>query len=1061
LKIDSKLPNSIKSPEIFLDEPTPGWPRREWLNLLLVFAGFALLYLLTAPPIDQSTPANRNLLALTASLATEQSPYLDHFLANANGAFLASPANALHTAYYAGHYYYGGPPGSALVAVPFYQLGRLFGPDGPAALSLALLALAGAGVLLAVFATCRRLGSARQSSYYAIITLGVASVLWREAGTFGPGVFTLLLLATALWLALPPLPREVVVDGNPNLSAVRAAVLGLVLGLAVVIDYPNLLWTPIFAAYLLWTRRLTLRPGLALALSWLVGLLPLGVYNWLAFGRPWTFSYGFLLNDSRAQSLTGQFLGGFSLPNIRDILFSPGRGLFGPFVLLFGVWGLVALFGQRGKRRETVLLISLIAAAFAVALVRRSLGGGQLQVDFALGALPPLAVGVAIWHERFMFLTRLEQRWLPVLAATGVGLYYLLAAPGPFANFGAVLYLLPLVVLVGLGLAVWRFMPRVEPLQKALAALLLVILFGGLFTFLSGPTRPAFAVSDSNNLLYNGQLQCTNSQLNGWFLQDVPLKCTRSGPVSLQAGQSLKPYRAPVQGGKLYRLQFTATGAGQLDWVWTDDGHQPVKTADNQPVPSVRQEWKSGAFLDSRAAPPGAAYLQLVFTPATAGQLGSFGLADDSIRVEPMPNYARAALSFSFDWESTMGGLIHSQGGVPVQGTTNEGGGTELNNQNLTAALNDAVGRGMNMRNGADNLLNIFNRFQVKGTFYATGYNLLDGNTQKTQFLGNPIYKWANPQHGWESTYWLTNPWFGLDPYGTYKTHPAWYFGDQTDRLNAAGQDIQSHTFGHLYVRGTTVQEFTADMDTFLNYAKARKLPPVRSFAFPWKSSNSLTADWYNAMVKRGFTSVTRLYDLDQMVRYQDAGQIQFDNCKRTPDNKVIFNEFAGPCNTYFYLNQVKNVPQLTVLNDYHLITGERSEATAYSVINELLRRRGYGSIWTHPESVVNPVDQEAWTRVVQYATQQRVAGLWVDSVTNLVQFREDASQVEVTANWQEQGKKVSLVVTNHAKNALEGVTLTMPANIRQAAGSAGFKASQLLVPNLQPGQSLTINVNF
>jgi hypothetical protein len=160
-------------------------------------------------------------------------------------------------------------------------------------------------------------------------------------------------------------------------------------------------------------------------------------------------------------------------------------------------------------------------------------------------------------------------------------------------------------------------------------------------------------------------------------------------------------------------------------------------------------------------------------------------------------------------------------------------------------------------------------------------------------------------------------------------------------------------------------------------------------------------------------------------------------------------------------LNQVKNVPQLTVLNDYHLITGERSEATAYSVISELLRRRGYGSIWTHPESVVNPVDQEAWTRVVQYATQQRVAGLWVDSVTNLVQFREDASQVEVTANWQEQGKKVSLVVTNHAKNALEGVTLTMPANIRQAAGSAGFKASQLLVPNLQPGQSLTINVNF
>ena len=1060
MKTDPKPLNTIKSAEVLPDAPASSGLNREWLNLLLVFVGFALLYFLTAQPIGRSAPASRNLFALTSSLATEQSLYLDHFLVNPNGAFLTAPTEALNTAFFAGHYYFDGPPGSALIALPFYQLGRLFGQDGPAAFSLALLALAGAGVLLAVFAACRRLGSARHSTYYAIFTLGLASALWREAGTFGPGVFTALLLAVALWLALPPLPRELGPEGNPRLRVWRAVALGLVLGLGVAVDYPNLAWSLLFPVYLLWTRRFTLKSGPALAGAWLIGLLPLTAYNWLAFGRPWTFSYGFLLNDTASQSLGGQFLGGFSLNNLRDIFFSPDRGLFGPFVVLFGVWGLAALYGQRGKRRETVLFFSLILVALVVALLRRPLGSGTLRVDFALSALPPLAIGVAVWHERFMFLTRLEQSWLPALATGGVGLYYLLAPPGPFANFGAVLYLMPVAVLLGLGLAVWRFTPRVNTPQKAAAALALVALFGTLFTALSGPTRPAFAFGDSNNLLYNGQFVCTDRQFAGWFVQDVPAGCARSGPVSLGAGQSLKPYVIPVQGGKVYRLQFEATGPGFLDWVWTDEGHEAVKPSDNQLIQSWRQDWKGGPFVDSRSVPPGATYLQLVFTPGTTVQLTNFALADDSIRVEPMPNYARAALSFSFDWESAMGGLIHSRGGAPVPGES-EGGGTTITNQDITAAVADAVKRGNAMRAGADYLLDIFSQFQVKGTFYATGYNLLDGNTQQQKFVGNPTYKWANSQNGWEGNYWLTHPWYGLDPYGTDKTTPAWYFGDQTDRLNAAGQDIQSHTFGHLYVRGTTVQEFAGDMDTFLQYALVRKLPPVRSFAFPWKSSNSLTADWYNVLAQRGFTSVTRLYDQDQMVRNLDKGNLQFDNCKRTADNKVIFAAFAGPCNTYFYLNQVKNVPQLTILNDYQLEAGDRSEATAYNLINELLRRRGYGSIWTHPESVVVPSDQQAWLRVVQYATQKRAEGLWVDSVTNLIQFRKDAAQVEVAANWQEGGKKVSLVVTNHAQNGLEGVTLTVPAQIRQANGSAGFKAAQLLIPNMQPGQSLTIDVDF
>lgn len=1039
-------------------------PRPDWPYLLPLLAGFALLYFLTARPLDQSGPAQRNLFALTASLVTEHRLTLDHFLASPNGAYLTSPAEALNTAYFAGHYYYDGPPGAALLAVPFYLFGILFGADGPAGFSLAFTALAGAATLGMVFAACRRLGLGRRSTLYAVITLGLASALWREAGLFGPGVFTLFLLAASFWLAFPPLPRDQKPDKpTPRLGPWRTLALGLALGGAAAIDYPNLAWTPLFIGYLLWSRRLGWQAALGLAVGWALGLTPLAVYNWQAFGHPWTFSYGFLLNDPGARSVAGQFLGGFEPGNLWYIFFSPDRGLLGPFVALFGVWGLVAMFGQRGKRKETTLLLALVAAALLEGLLRRPLGAGQMRVDFALGLLPPLAVGVAVWYERYMFLTRLEQRWLPGLATGGVGLYYLLAPPGPFANFGAAAYLLPVLVVAGLIGAFYLFTPRLNPLQKTVtvgAAALLICVYG---LSLGGTARPAFAADEAGNLIYNGNFQCTDRQYLGWYVQDLPVKCSGDGPVTVGTSQPLKPYLVPVQGGKVYTLRFEATGPGYIDWVWTDDGHQPVEANGNQFVESNRQKWDSGAFSASQAAPPGAAYLQLVFTPGTKLQLNNFALADDSIRVEPMPNYARAAMAFSFDWESAMGGLIHSRGGTPVPGEGENSGGVGATNDDISAAIDDAVRRGNDMRAGADFLLSIFTRFNVKGTFYATGYNLLDGNTQMQHFVGNPTYKWANPQNGWGDNYWLTHPWYGQDPFST-DTDPvgkAWYFGDQTDRLNAAGQDIESHTFGHLYVRGTTVQEFAADIDTFLQYAAVKKLPQVRSFAFPWKSSNSLTADWYNVLADRGFTSVTRLYDQDQMVRNVNQGTLQFDNCKRTSANKVVFDAFAGPCNTYFYLNRVKDVPQLAILNDYQLEPGQQSEATAYSVINELLRRRGYGSIWTHPESIVDPDSQQEWTRVVEYATKQRPAGLYLDSVANIIQYRQDSAQVQVAANWQDGGKKVTLTLTNHSKDSLDGLTLTLPAAIRQAEGSAGFKGTQLLAPVIQAGQSLSIDVEF
>lgn len=1033
-------------------QPRPMMNRGMWW----IGAALALLYFMTARPMAGSDPASQSAFSLAAALATEHSPMIDHYAASSLGGFLASSTDAPNLAYFAGHYYADSAPGSAMLAVPFYLLGQYFGPDGPSNFGLGLVALAGAATALLVYGVARRLGTSEASARYAAVSLGVSSALWREAGRFGPGVFSLLLLAVSLWLALPPLPANTELEGGAKLKTGWAVWLGLALGFGVVVDYPNFIWTALLVGYLLLGGRIANWKGWAgLGLGWVVGLLPLALYNWWALGKPWAFSYGFLLNNPEARSLSGQFLS-FNLGQIRDIIFGPGRGLLGPFVLFFGGWGLVALYGQRGKRRETVLFLSLIGAIFLAGLLRRPVGVGTLPADFAAGLLVPVALGMAVWHERFLFLTRIEQPWLPGLATAGAALYYWLAGPGLFANFGAFLYLLPLVLVVGVVWLLWRYTPPYRVGPKALAALVAFILLGLGLAAMVGPVRPAFAESGSNNLIYNGQLGCENGTRAGWYLQGAPLSCG-AGPLKIAPGQKLQPYLIPVQGGKLYQLQFEAQGSGQLEWLWSAE---PAIIDRLKFTNNFSQSWQSGAFKDSRAAPPGVAYLQLVFTPASEASLSNFRLDDDSVRVEPMKNYAKAALSFSFDWESAMGGLIHSKGGAPGA-SEGDRSGTGLSDSNLQAAVDDAVQRGLDMRKGADYLLELFTRFGVRGTFYANGYNLLDGNREKQTFVNNPVYKWAVPKNGWNSDYWLTHPWYGFDPYGDVKSDPAWYFGDQTDRLNKAGQDIESHTFGHVYVRGTTPQEFLQDTEAILRYAQQRKLPPLRHFAFPWKSSNSLTAEWYKILADRGFESVTRLYDGDQGILQGALGQLSFDNGKRAAGNKVAYENFAGPSNPYYYLGQVKDEPRLLVLHDYQLVPFEQSEPAAKGLVDELLRRRGYGSIWTHPEAIVTPSDQSQWSRVVQYAAEKRDSGLWVDSVANIIQHRRDIEKVAVSTTWSDGGKKARVTVTNRANHEVSGLTLTLPASIKSANGASEFKGSQLIVPTLQSGQSATIDVEF
>jgi hypothetical protein len=368
------------------------------------------------------------------------------------------------------------------------------------------------------------------------------------------------------------------------------------------------------------------------------------------------------------------------------------------------------------------------------------------------------------------------------------------------------------------------------------------------------------------------------------------------------------------------------------------------------------------------------------------------------------------------------------------------------------------------MRQGAAWLADLFATHAISATFYATGYNLLDGNTERRVFSGNPTYAWAKPKWGWPTDYWTQHPWFGDDPFGTVQTDPGWYFGDQTDALRAAGHEIASHTFGHLYVRGATPDELEIDQAEWDRAAQARGLPPVQSFAFPWQSSNSIISGnrsgFYDVLAAHGITSVTRLYPGDVADHYALGAARLYITPTMTisPLISVMPDFILGPALPADLGDAVVTGTVGSTLDEARGTAGGANAAR--QVIDTVLARRGVTSFWNHPEQLAaNAEVQSIWRDTVAYADAKRQDGLWIAPVSTIVRYMQDMRAVEVV--WRQAGGGYEAVVTNHTDHALDGVTLSFPIRVEAATveGQAAPRVaeSRVVLPRLAAGATLTV----
>ncbi len=360
------------------DQVTPtleSFNRVDWLLSLALFIALSFIYFATVSGITSSNDGSH--YALLRTLVENRAFTLNQFDDFAEGNDVAITPD--------GRLFSDRPPGTALAAIPFYLLGGPL-PDAPAPFPspanpsrhdpdnprlpyvLLLPVFAGAGTVALLFALLRRLGVGRAAALAAVLFFALGTTHWKYSTVLFSHALSGFLIVSAvsltLWLA-----------ESRRGGGWAYALLGFILGCAVLVEYSNVPLVIAAGLYWLWrVRPRSVGQLLMAAGPWLVGgLLPaafLAWYNTVNFGSPWTLSYAYALNYPWA----GEFASTFSfplLPGLRALLWQgEGGGWCGGPCLNEGIF-----------RLSPVLLLALPGA---VIFFRRNRPAGALILGLFL-----------------------------------------------------------------------------------------------------------------------------------------------------------------------------------------------------------------------------------------------------------------------------------------------------------------------------------------------------------------------------------------------------------------------------------------------------------------------------------------------------------------------------------------------------------------------------------------------------------------------------------------------------------------------------------------------------
>ena len=254
---------------------------------------------------------------------------------------------------------------------------RLAAATGPALLTAIAAAL--------LFDLTLGLGAGRAGALFAALGFGLGTPVWGWSTTlFGHAAVAALYVIAAWAGARAERPQ-------------MAALAGAALGWAVVVEYQAVLAGSAIGLWIVWRLRHGRWGALAIFLAGgVAALLPLAVYNVVAFGTPFRLGY---------QGVVGwegmnQGLFGLTVPNphvVLEITFGPRRGLFwvAP-VLMFAPRGLWKLARDKATRDVGWMAIAVVVVTLLVnaAYVYWD-GGNSTGPRLAMPMVGLLALGLA------------------------------------------------------------------------------------------------------------------------------------------------------------------------------------------------------------------------------------------------------------------------------------------------------------------------------------------------------------------------------------------------------------------------------------------------------------------------------------------------------------------------------------------------------------------------------------------------------------------------------------------------------------------------------------------
>lgn len=377
-------------------------PREHPLRRHLVWALVSLAYLAVAPYFPRINNPNENVRVwMTHAIVEDHSLSID--------ATVRAWGYVDDKAASGGHLYSSKAPGTSLLGVPvlWVQTGLWHAAGWPSpskrATTLALRffsVMPCALLFLYLFARWveRRTGDPAARDLL-VCGLGLGSMLYPY-GVLFVGHAQGAMAAFGAFMALTWNDEPADEPAGAPASARRLMVAGALTGAAVLFEYQLLLVALVLAGFAAWRHRA--RCG------WFVlGALPLavalGAYHTALFGRPWTFPYGHLENQTYARVDHGSGFFGLSRPRFDALgasLFSISYGLFcfSPFLLL----GLAGAGHRAWRRRQDGVVCLLVAAVLALFLAGMThwRAGWCVGPRYIAGVAPFLAAGVALaWRD--------------------------------------------------------------------------------------------------------------------------------------------------------------------------------------------------------------------------------------------------------------------------------------------------------------------------------------------------------------------------------------------------------------------------------------------------------------------------------------------------------------------------------------------------------------------------------------------------------------------------------------------------------------------------------------